>query len=175
MRSADDVIAFEGSLATWDIEDIVAAGKRKKSCPYFASRELMQSADVVFCPYNYLIDPSVRDSIGIKLEGNVVILDEGHNVEDTAREASSITMKVPELEAIVVSQEMQCTLLSKEMQCTLLSKEMQCTLLSKGMQCTLLSKEMQCTLLSHPACCPVSRPLGFARSRSAWCSSTPIR
>jgi Fanconi anemia group J protein len=74
-----------GAMATWDIEEIVAAGKRKKSCPYFATRELMVDADIVFCPYNYLIDPTVRDSLGIKLDGNIVILDEGHNVEDAVR------------------------------------------------------------------------------------------
>lgn len=27
-------------------------------CPYFASQKVAEVADVVFCPYNYIIDPS---------------------------------------------------------------------------------------------------------------------
>jgi len=27
------------------------------ACPYFAARSIGKKADLVFCPYNYLIDP----------------------------------------------------------------------------------------------------------------------
>jgi regulator of telomere elongation helicase 1 len=43
-----------------DIEDLVQMGKRSVVCPFYAARELQQSADVIFLPYNYLIDRSVR-------------------------------------------------------------------------------------------------------------------
>ena len=76
----------------------------------------------MFCPYNYLIDPLIRDqvildpltpqtpSLGlgvltrtlhvgtsllqmqINLAGQVVVLDEAHNMEDSAREAASQTL-----------------------------------------------------------------------------------
>jgi len=29
-------------------------------CPYYTSRELKKDADIIFMPYNYLIDPKVR-------------------------------------------------------------------------------------------------------------------
>lgn len=32
-------------------------------CPYFATRGLRSGADIVFCPYNYLIDPVIRKSV----------------------------------------------------------------------------------------------------------------
>lgn len=53
------------------------------------------------CRYNYLIDPSIRESLNIDLTGHVVVLDEAHNVEDCARDASSITLSVDSLTAAV--------------------------------------------------------------------------
>lgn len=29
-------------------------------CPYYLSRSLKQEADVIFMPYNYLVDPKVN-------------------------------------------------------------------------------------------------------------------
>uniref|UniRef100_A0A8B9RQT2 DNA 5'-3' helicase n=1 Tax=Accipiter nisus TaxID=211598 RepID=A0A8B9RQT2_9AVES len=73
----------------WDIEDLVSLGKKLRACAYFAARELMVGADIVFCPYNYLLDPQIRESMEINLKGQVVILDEAHNIEDCARESVS--------------------------------------------------------------------------------------
>lgn len=47
----------------WDVEELVALGKKLRSCSYFAARELLQGADIVFCPYNYLLDPTIRESV----------------------------------------------------------------------------------------------------------------
>ena len=44
---------------------------------------------MVFCPYNYLVDPAVRKSVGINLKGSVVVFDEAHNIEGVARDAAS--------------------------------------------------------------------------------------
>lgn len=55
-----------GVCEAWDIEDLVSLGKRLHSCPYFAARELMMGADVVFCPYNYLLDPLIRESVSLR-------------------------------------------------------------------------------------------------------------
>lgn len=41
----------------WDIEDMVKLGKKVKGCPYYASRKLYEQAEVIFCPYNYILDP----------------------------------------------------------------------------------------------------------------------
>lgn len=48
---------LRGSSKVWDIEDIVKVGKKVKGCPYFASKKLYERAEVIFCPYNYIIDP----------------------------------------------------------------------------------------------------------------------
>ncbi|NXV22331.1 FANCJ protein, partial [Cepphus grylle] len=83
----------------WDIEDLVSLGKKLHACAYFAARELMVGADIVFCPYNYLLDPQIRESMEINLKGQVVILDEAHNIEDCARESVSYGVTESQLRA----------------------------------------------------------------------------
>uniref|UniRef100_A0A8C6N6M8 DNA 5'-3' helicase n=1 Tax=Melopsittacus undulatus TaxID=13146 RepID=A0A8C6N6M8_MELUD len=83
----------------WDIEDLVSLGKKLRACAYFAARELMVGADIVFCPYNYLLDPQIRESMEINLKGQVVILDEAHNIEDCARESMSFGVTESQLKA----------------------------------------------------------------------------
>ena len=75
----------------WDIEDLIDHGKKKRVCPYFLSRELQKTCEIIFCPYNYVIDPRIRSSMDVQLENSVVILDEAHNIEDVARSAGSLT------------------------------------------------------------------------------------
>lgn len=48
---------------TWDIEELVRLGKKLRACAYFAARELMEEAEIVFCPYNYLLDSQIRESV----------------------------------------------------------------------------------------------------------------
>lgn len=51
-----------------DIEDLVVTGRRNRLCPFFMSRELVKDANVVFMPYNYLMDPKLRSSHGVDLK-----------------------------------------------------------------------------------------------------------
>ena len=73
----------------WDLEDLVKVGKKVKCRPYYATRELKNSAQLIICPYNYLIEPKIRRSMEIYLKGQVLVLDEAHNIEDCARDAAS--------------------------------------------------------------------------------------
>ena len=59
------------------------------ACPYYLSRALLPYANLVFCPYNYVLDPGIRKALSIDLNGSVVVLDEAHNVEDTLCESGS--------------------------------------------------------------------------------------
>lgn len=63
MRDQYTLQQVHGLHDAWDIEDLVALGKRLRSCSYYAARELMQDADIIFCPYNYLLDPMIRESV----------------------------------------------------------------------------------------------------------------
>lgn len=65
----------------FDIEDLINIGRHKGPCPYYISRELSKSVDILFAPYNYLIDPGNRRSLnGIPWDNAVLIFDEAHNL-----------------------------------------------------------------------------------------------
>uniref|UniRef100_I3MGN9 DNA 5'-3' helicase n=1 Tax=Ictidomys tridecemlineatus TaxID=43179 RepID=I3MGN9_ICTTR len=83
---------LHGMCKAWDIEELVSLGKKLKACPYYTARELIGDADIVFCPYNYLLDAQIRESMDINLKEQVVILDEAHNIEDCARESASYSV-----------------------------------------------------------------------------------
>ncbi|XP_052738888.1 Fanconi anemia group J protein isoform X2 [Bicyclus anynana] len=75
----------------FDLKKLVEIGERIVACPYYATREMGKVANIVFCPYNYLIEPTIRKNMSIDLKDNVVIIDEGHNIEDICRDAASFS------------------------------------------------------------------------------------
>ncbi|RLN97186.1 hypothetical protein BBJ28_00007138 [Nothophytophthora sp. Chile5] len=87
--------------AVWDIEDLVALAKKHRECAYFHSREALDHANIVFCPYNYLLDPSIRAAVGINLKNAIIVLDEAHNVEDTCRSSASVELTTDVLAAAI--------------------------------------------------------------------------
>ncbi|GAB6033539.1 Fanconi anemia group J protein, variant 2 [Chamberlinius hualienensis] len=85
----------------WDIEDLKLVGSKNRFCPYFHARDLADGADIVFCPYQYLIDPIIRKSMNIGLSKQILILDEAHNIEDVARTAASFSITDDEIHDII--------------------------------------------------------------------------
>uniref|UniRef100_A0A671VQE4 Regulator of telomere elongation helicase 1 n=1 Tax=Sparus aurata TaxID=8175 RepID=A0A671VQE4_SPAAU len=75
-----------------DVEDLVKFGNKQRACPYYLSRSLKQQADIIFMPYNYLLDPKSRRAHNIELNGAVIIFDEAHNVEKTCEESTSFDL-----------------------------------------------------------------------------------
>ncbi|KAL5229048.1 hypothetical protein ABZP36_017313 [Zizania latifolia] len=77
----------------FDIEDLVDIGRTKGPCPYYISREVSKSVDILFAPYNYLIDPGNRRSLtGIPWDNAVLIFDEAHNLESICADAASFDL-----------------------------------------------------------------------------------
>lgn len=72
-----------------NIEDFRSHCDQQEVCAYFAARELKEVAEIIFCPYNYLINPSVRKSMRIDLKDKILIIDEAHNIENSCREEAS--------------------------------------------------------------------------------------
>ncbi|KAI1499272.1 helicase C-terminal domain-containing protein [Biscogniauxia marginata] len=73
----------DNALATLpDIEDLFDLGKKLHVCPYYASRTAVPGAEIITLPYPLLLQKTARDALGIKLDGNVVIIDEAHNIMD---------------------------------------------------------------------------------------------
>ncbi|CAH8357116.1 unnamed protein product [Eruca vesicaria subsp. sativa] len=75
-----------------DIEDLVKIGYSVGGCPYFAAWDMFEVAQIVFCPYSYIVDQLIREKLGEKVRGAIIIFDEAHNMEDIAREAGSIDL-----------------------------------------------------------------------------------
>ena len=48
-----------------DIEEIHREAIRHAYCPYYATKDRVAGADLVFMPYNYLIDEKIRENYGI--------------------------------------------------------------------------------------------------------------
>ncbi|XP_043564851.1 ATP-dependent DNA helicase DDX11 isoform X2 [Chiloscyllium plagiosum] len=66
-----------------DIEQLVLLGKEMKACPYYASRFAIPPAQLVVMPYQTLLHNLTRQASGIKLKGQVLVIDEAHNLIDT--------------------------------------------------------------------------------------------
>ena len=84
-----------------DIEDLVLRGLQGGFCPYFMAREMKDVADIVFMPYNYILDSKLRNMNGVDLKNAIVILDEGHNVEKTCEEAASFELSSIDIAACI--------------------------------------------------------------------------
>ena len=88
----------DNALATIpDIEDLHQLGKSLAVCPYYASRTALPGAEIITLPYPLLLQKSARDALGIKLEGNVVVIDEAHNVMDAIANVHASEIKLSDL------------------------------------------------------------------------------
>lgn len=77
-----------------DIEDLVSLGENRTVCPYYLSREMANSSDMIFLPYNYLIDPKTRSGLEISWENAVLIFDEAHNIESVCSSSASFDLPI---------------------------------------------------------------------------------
>jgi len=80
-----------------DIEDLHKLGKKHNFCPYYMSREIYQTADVIFLPYNYLLDAKTRKTLDLDLAGSVIIFDEAHNIQKLCEEAASVSISLSDI------------------------------------------------------------------------------
>ena len=88
-------------LLSWDpidIEELHVISKQKVFCPYYAMKDRAEGADVIFMPYNYLVDEKIRENFKINFENCVMIFDEAHNITGTCEDTSSFTIETKMLE-----------------------------------------------------------------------------
>ncbi|TPX69324.1 hypothetical protein SpCBS45565_g02527 [Spizellomyces sp. 'palustris'] len=80
-----------------DIEELGKFGREHRACPYFLSRTHQSKADIIFLPYNYLIDAHTRKAQNIDIKNAILIFDEGHNLESSCGDATSFEMTAQDL------------------------------------------------------------------------------
>lgn len=78
-----------GPLEKFDTDDLLRYCEQRMLCPYRLSRFIMKSADLVFCPYNFIMNPKVKGQMMLTILGVVLVIDEAHNVESTIKESTS--------------------------------------------------------------------------------------
>lgn len=83
------------SKAGIDAQDLIEFCERKENsyCPYFSTKFLMKSADVIVCNYQWIFNPNIcktfLEGMGIELDDCIIIIDECHNLADVASEIDS--------------------------------------------------------------------------------------
>ncbi|KAM9071319.1 ATP-dependent DNA helicase DDX11 isoform 3-T3 [Megaptera novaeangliae] len=80
-----------------DIEQLVALGKEARACPYYGSRFAIPAAQLVVLPYQMLLHAAARQAAGIRLQGQVVVIDEAHNLIDTITGMHSVEVSGSQL------------------------------------------------------------------------------
>ncbi|KAK7321841.1 hypothetical protein VNO77_32829 [Canavalia gladiata] len=93
-----------------DIEDLVKVGQMVKGCSFYAARSMSDDAELVFCPYSYIINPVIRAAMDVDIKGAVVILDEAHNIEDIARDAGSMDIEEDVVDKLQVELQQLCSI-----------------------------------------------------------------
>lgn len=82
-KSASDYMRVGGSKQlprVFDIEQFTEYCQTTHAiCPYYTSRLLINDVQIILCPYNYLIDPRIRNSMQMTITNAVIIIDEGKN------------------------------------------------------------------------------------------------
>ncbi|CDW56534.1 Helicase C 2 and DEAD 2 domain containing protein [Trichuris trichiura] len=100
----------EESLCIGDIEEIVNRGKEIQACPYYATRDAVNLADLILMPYQVLMQKDTRKIFGLSLTDNVVIVDEAHNLLETVESIHGFEISSGQLSQAKIA---LCSYLSK--------------------------------------------------------------
>ena len=64
-------------------------------------KDRILGADIIFMPYNYIIDEKIRENFKLDFTNSIIIFDEGHNVTQTAEDVTSFELPTKLLESSV--------------------------------------------------------------------------
>ncbi|XP_031829021.1 ATP-dependent DNA helicase DDX11 isoform X2 [Nomia melanderi] len=85
-----DLLIGEAVTQIQDVEEIAQKGENIKTCAYYASRKAIPYSQIVLIPYNSILHKNTRISSGIKLKGNILIIDEAHNLLEAIERMHSV-------------------------------------------------------------------------------------
>jgi Rad3-related DNA helicase len=87
-------------------------GERRKLCPYFLSRRVVEDSMVIVAPYQYVFNEHIRALVKLDLANKILVFDEAHNADQISQDVLSATLSErglnsarKELDAIHVSAE----------------------------------------------------------------------
>ncbi|CAI9741824.1 general transcription and DNA repair factor IIH helicase subunit XPD-like [Octopus vulgaris] len=77
----------------YNLDDLKDYGQKKKCCPYFFTRYMIQQANIIIYSYYYLLDPKIAAVVSNELnKSSVVVFDEAHNIDNVCIESMSVTI-----------------------------------------------------------------------------------
>ena len=53
--------------------------------------------NLLLCPYNYILNPTIRKSMQIKVKDAIIIFDEAHNIENISEQCCSSELALDDL------------------------------------------------------------------------------
>ena len=84
----------------YTMDDLKEYGSENGLCPYFLARASVAAADVIVHSFLYVVDPRVSEMIKEHTNaGSIVVMDEGHNVDDVCIEAMSMVVTKRDIQA----------------------------------------------------------------------------
>jgi Rad3-related DNA helicase len=66
-------------------------------CPYHYLKYICNQVNLLLCPYNYILSPSIRKAMGINVNDAIIIFDEAHNIENVAEDCCSRELLIDDL------------------------------------------------------------------------------
>ncbi|EME27730.1 Regulator of telomere elongation helicase 1 [Galdieria sulphuraria] len=84
-----------------DLEDWVNFGKKEEICPYYLAKEREPTSELIFLPYNYLVDLHLRESLRMDFSNDIILFDEAHHIEDIAANCASFELTTSLLDACI--------------------------------------------------------------------------
>ncbi|TKR64058.1 hypothetical protein L596_024654 [Steinernema carpocapsae] len=92
---ADKILAADDSMT--NIEKLASAGRGITACSYYATRKALGLCEIVLLPYPILLHEKTRRNWGVDVKGNVVVIDEAHNLLSTVADIHSVELTLPAL------------------------------------------------------------------------------
>ncbi|XP_023940791.1 ATP-dependent DNA helicase DDX11 [Bicyclus anynana] len=83
-----------------DMEDIVKRGKQLKACPYYATRMALDDAEIILVSHAGIVSSGARSGVSLKLQDNVLILDEAHGLTAALENAHCAPVTVKQLASV---------------------------------------------------------------------------
>ncbi|CAN8067046.1 unnamed protein product [Agarophyton chilense] len=93
-NQSEELVSKMQQAGVMDIEELREFGKSQCACPWFLSRAAAQAegCEILFIPYNYLLDKSIRSTMEINWSNDIVIIDEAHNLESICADSNSFDL-----------------------------------------------------------------------------------
>lgn len=82
-----------------DLKEFIDEAKKLNVCPYLCSQINSNKADLILSPYNYIVDPSVRQHLPLEMfMGSIIVFDEAHNFPDQCSEFLSTDLQFHQID-----------------------------------------------------------------------------